>query len=280
MAKTKLTVEQNLSLKGLNLEQKLEKLRTWRKNQEVSREAFEHFSNLWINRESKKLQGDNRTLRRSPRENFIRCRTVIEGQLEELINRLRSNLNRYIADRSEAAISIKESDYAEFERLVRKYFTLYPSKISRLLALGLRYPDSTRRLNKFCFEWIKYIECLNIEGRRGWINKSLHHLKDYYNDSLFWTLLWEDDFVPMDAIRLMIIKGQGQKEEYQMDPRFDKYFLRDLLPLIEAQRDKEIERLKWAQTRDDRDEQNQVPRKIRRLEAFNTLVECIIHYIN
>ncbi len=261
--KPKLNNEQNLSLKGLNLQQKLEKLKSWYKSKEVSKEAFEYFSNFWINRESKKLQS-NSPLRRMPRENFERrSRTVAEGQVQMLIDRLRGYINAYIANRSSSAVALTESEYAEFESYVTKYFSMYPAKIGRLLTIGLKYPDSSKRINNFCVDWIQ-----NSFRRVG---------KDYYSDPHFWGLLWEDgNFVPLDAIRLMLAKDE--KGVYQIDKRFDERNIKILLPYIEAQRDKEIERLKWAQTRDDSHESNQVPRKIRRLEAFNTLIDAAERY--
>ena len=88
--------------------------------------------------------------------------------------------------------------------------------------------------------------------------------------------MWEDgNFVPMDAIRLMLKIENGK---YVINSRFEKALIKTLIPYITSQRDKEIERLKWAQTRDDCNEDRQIPRKLRRLSAFNTLLKAAEEY--
>ena len=260
----KLSQEQNLALRGMSLQQKLEKLYKWFKANEIPKEAFEYFSNAWINKQSKKEQ-DLLALRSTPKENFMRMgpRSIVEGELQVFLDKLRSNVTAYITNRDASIADLTEEDRTKFGNYIRKYCTIYPDKISRLLIIGLRYPDNRKKINKFCVDWIK--------------GQSLPFGKDYYYDHHFWGLLWEDgDFVPLDAIRLM---GEREGEEFVIDSRFEKTFIKTLMPYFVAQRDKEVTRLKLAQMRDDRDHDTQVARKLKRLNAFNILIAAAEKYI-
>lgn len=261
--KPKLTQEQNLALQGLNLQQKLEQLYKWFKRKEISKEAFEYFSNAWINKQSKK-EKDLLALRSTPKENFVRMgpRAIVEGEIQAFLEKLRGNVRAYITNRNATVSNLTTSELEKFKNYVRKYCTIYPDKISRLLIVGLRYPDSTKQINKFCMEWIR--------------SESLAYGKNYFFDKHFWGLLWEDgDLVPLDAIRLM---GTKKDDTFFIDERFEKTFIKTLMPYFEAQRDKEVMRLKVAQMRDDRDHDTQVARKLKRLNAFNILISAAEKY--
>lgn len=258
----KMTMEQNKQLQGKELQQKLEQLRSWFKNQQISKEAFEYYSNKWIDKESRKVYSSN-PLSRTAKENFIRPKLRhYEALIQVFIDKLRANLNSYIANRSADDIQLSEDEFQTFIKYVHEYYCMYPAKIGRLLTVGLRYPDKSKKLNTFCCDWISY---------------GIREIgKDYYTDSHFWGLLWEDgNFVPMDAIRLMLKIENGK---YVINNRFKPALIKELIPFITAQRNKEIERLKWAQTRDDCNEERQIPRKLRRLSAFNTLLDAAEEY--
>jgi hypothetical protein len=100
----------------------------------------------------------------------------------------------------------------------------------------------------------------------------------YYNDDAFWLLLWEDgNLVPLDAVRLMI---KNDNDNIVINNVFDKRLISNLIPLIEIQRDKEINRLMWAQSLDNNSQrEKEVARKTRRLEAFNTLLKAANEYV-
>lgn len=261
--KPKLTAEQNMQLKGLDLTQKLKLLYQWHKSQQISRKAFEHFSNAWINKDSKK-ESSLSALRVSPKENFDRDvpRSAVEGEIQSLLERLRGYIKEYICNRNKLICELSEQDFAKFRKYVTTYFAVYPDKIARLLIIGLRYPDPAKRINQFCSEWIA--------------KDSLKLHKDYLADHHFWGLLWEDgNLVPLDAIRLMLVKEGNQ---YRINERFEESFIKILIPYITAQRDKEVTRLKWAQMRDDKDHDQQVARKTKRLTAFNILLDAAERY--
>ncbi len=260
MAKPKLTYEQNISLKGLSLEEKLNLLHEWKKNEEIDQPAFEHFSNLWIKKESKKIINANAPLRRRVNETLERsnfcCRTVREGQMQVFIDKLRGKINDYIANRSnEAQLTDKERNL--FYKYVKENVHSYRLLVNQMLILGLRYPD--KELNSFCSNFVQ-------ENKKG----------PYFTDYHFWGTLWEDpDFVPLDAIRLMLVKKEDGRH---IDNLFAPSFIQSIIPLIEAQRNKEVERLKFAQMLEGKERETQVKRKMERLNAFNILLKAAEEY--
>ncbi len=256
--KIKLTKDQYLQLQGLDLQQKLDLLHDWKKSGEVSVQQFNYFSNLWISRETKRVMDIKNPLRKSKDENrpSSSMRTVIEGDIELFYNRLQGKLNYYLANRT--AIGLSENELELFKTYTSKY-RLYKSLINNLLVIGLRFPD--KNLNKYCEEFIRE-----------------HKMHKDYNDAHFWSSLWADsNLVPMDAIRLMLTKSN---DGYQINPIFDKGLIGLLVPMFEVQRDKEVQRLKWAQgLESDTEREKELARKTRRLNAFNILLQAAQGYI-
>lgn len=254
--KPKLTTAQNLQLKDLSLQEKLNLLHDWKKRGEITPQAFEHFSNLWIRKESKKAIQEKNALRRRPDENLEKPlrsagKLAIECDMNNLISRLRRNLNLYISERTTQICQLSALDKEQFKKFVSEYSRACRAAVNRLLILGLRYPD--KELNQFCSNFIQD-------------NKKNPPYIDYY----FWGMLWEDeDFVPLDAVRLMLVK---KEDMYEIDPCFDAAFIRNVFPLFEAQRDKEALRLAQAQMLEGKERERQVSRKMHRLNAFNALI--------
>ena len=261
-ARPKLTTAQNLQLKGLSLQEKLNLLHDWKKRGEITPRAFEHFSNRWIRKESKKAIQEKNVLRRLPSENLERPmrfsgKLAVECDINNLISKLRHNLNLYISERSLQVFKLSDQDRAQFKEYVIEYLRSCRILINRLVIIGLRYPD--KELNQFCVGFIRDY-------------KKNPPFVDYY----FWGMLWEDeDFVPLDAIRVMVIKKDNQ---YDIDPIFEKGFIKSIIPLMEAQRDKEAIRLAQAQMLEGRERERQIARKMHRLNAFNTLIEAAQRY--
>lgn len=254
MAKEKLTTAQNIALKGLSLEEKLNLLNNWREANEISQSQFNFFSNLWISRESKKVMNTKRPLKKMAGENKLHCpKTIIEVEARQFLSLLQNRLNNYLAKRGDLP-SLSENEQQQLERFLISPNTKEIKK--QLLVIGLRYPD--KRLNSTCQKYIATQKSLFI-------------------DNAFWVLLWSDgNLVPMDAIRLML-KKKG--EEYVIDPVFEKQIIYILIPLIELQRNKEITRLKWAQSLRGEEREREVARKTRRLNAFNILLQAANKYV-
>lgn len=259
---TNLTTAQNLALKGLNLQEKLDLLHKWKVQGEISQEAFNHLSNKWINKETRKIMGLKNPLAKSTNENAERrlssTRSIVEGEMQVFLDALRNKLNSYLTVRNKDAYRLSSSELEKF----RTYLFTYPcyrSKINRLLIVGLRFPD--KRLNELC---ATFIQC--------------NRKNTCYQDFTFWGMLWEDgNLVPLDAVRLMLVQKDNG---YSIDSYFDPLLIRNLIPLIEVQRDKEIQRLKWAQSLEGNERETEVARKTRRLEAFNILLDAAAKYTN
>lgn len=256
----KLTKEQNMALRNLNLQEKLDQLHRWKKRGEITQETFNFLSNKWINKETKKVMGIKNPLAKRTNENaeqkLSSNRALVEGQMMSFLNIMRNKLNSYIANRCTESCLLTDT---EFEKL-KKYLFSYPcyrSKINRLLIVGLRFPD--KRVTELCAEFIE-------------VNRK----HSPYQDFVFWGMLWEDgNLVPMDAVRLMLLKNG---DNYQIDSCFDPALIRNLIPSIEVQRDKEIQRLKWAQSLEGKEREKEIARKTRRLEAFNILLDAAAEY--
>lgn len=261
MAKPKLTTAQNMQLKELSLQQKLDLLHQWKKNGEISPEAFEHFSNLWIKKESRKLIDEKTALRRRQNENFElpRSKMAVESEINGFIGRLRQKLVLYISQRDKLSSCLSPQETQLFKKYAEEYFRSCRRAVNELLILGLRYPD--KEINRFSVEFVRK-------------NKKEAFFVDYF----FWGSIWEDpDFVPLDAVRLMLKK---ENDRYQIDNCFAFTFIQSILPLMEAQRDKEVLRLAQAQMLEGREREQQVARKMHRISAFNTLIEAAKEYCN
>ena len=258
MAKEKLNQAQNIALKGLNLEEKLNLLHEWKKKKEITQSQFNFFSNHWISRESKKIIDTTSPLRKTQTENKTKIMvSVEEAAAEKLLNKLQRQINAYLADRG-PALQLETAELATIKRYLQDSSISIGTK-NRLIIIGLRYPD--KRLNEICNKHIS--------------EKKKHPYKRA--NTSFWMLLWEDNnLVPMDAIRLMLKKEEGK---YMIDPFFSTELIRLLVPMIEIQRDKEITRLKWAQSLEGHDREREVARKTRRLNAFNILLQAAHEYI-
>lgn len=263
MAKNeKLSPDQNIALKGLNLEEKLHKLNQWLANGLVSREAFNRFSNLWIKRETRKMLGVK--LEITPKRSI--CKAVIEGEIENFLNYLRSNLNFYLSVRDKEMVKISDKDLATFTKYLSEHFH-YRWLIDQLLVIGWRYPD--KRLNVICDEYIKE-KRINYPERLPWI------IDRPSIDRNFWKLVWSDDnLVPLDAIWAML---EHKNNSYKLAPAFRSSIV-ELMSLIKIQRLKEEQRLELARSLPQKQRESQISRCKKRLEAFELLIKASAEYM-
>jgi hypothetical protein len=227
----KLTADQNRSLEGLTLQEKLQKLIEWRVAGLATQEQLNYYSNFWITRESKKKFNTEPKI--SPK-----ARTVVELEMNRLIDDLRQKLSAYIGERKLFEVKVSDEKKAEIRKYLNQYG--YLPKINNLLILGLRYPD--KELNHICAEYIK-----------------MHKL----GLGSLWLDLWRDDLVPADAVRLMM---DGDKISSEFSPSL----VSRLLPLMKVQQEKEVIRLVWAESSDD----GSTARKEARIAEFNKLIKA------
>jgi len=229
----KLTAKQYKSLQGLTLQQRLAKLKSWYETEAITEEQLRYFSNRLIRKEHRCSSPSNE----GPR----RYKTVLEGEIHQLNDELQHNIKHYVAFRNEKDVALKPEKLEKIKGILSEYRPL--TVLDEFLIIAMRYPD--KRLNKMAVEYV-----------RIWRMES----------QAFWARLWNDEnLVPMDAVRLMMQEGKIKE-------CFSRKTLFHLLPLIEAQRDKEIQRLEWAEavgfvvT---------ASRRNKRLEAFNDLIIAI-----
>ena len=254
MKEKKLSTEQNLALQGLSLQEKLNLLYDWKKKGEITQQQFNYFSNRWITRDGKKTMEVPNVLRRDPYENRVTGRTVIEIEMEQFLNQLQGKLNQYLIQRT--PMPLTEDEKRAYARYLSQYGYLKPLA-NQLLVLGLRYPD--KELNTLAEAQIK-------------ARKKNPILTDNY----FWCLLWADNLVPMDAVRLMLKKNNNV---YEIDDCFSKELIQELLPLMVQQRDKELTRLKWAQSLEGKEREREVVRKSKRAASFNILIDAAERFV-
>jgi hypothetical protein len=250
--KCKLTRNQNELLgKTKDLREKFSLLEQWLRQGEISTELYNSTVNKLINRSMKDAKPsfdlDDRT----------GYGLAIEAQIQELIDRLRANLNLFLSKRDKEQAKISLSDMVLFKKYINEYPHLR-SKVNRLLIVGLRYPD--KELNSVCEEYI-------LQHRL--IEKIKHA------DCSFWLLLWEDgNLVPLNAVRLMTVKTETGG--YALSPCFNKFLIAELIPSVQFQRDKEKLRLEWAMGLSDPTKRAlEVKRKQKRLNAF----ECLLNLL-
>jgi hypothetical protein len=251
MAKEKLNRKQNEHLGRItDLNEKFDLLEQWLKDEQISQELYNSTINKLINRAMKNAKPsfdlDDRT----------DYRLVIEAEIQELIDRLRTKLNLFLSNRDKEKAKISSSDMELYKHYV-ECFPQLKSKVNRLLIIGLRYPDI--KINKLAEEYVlKYKFCEQIK----------------FTDMAFWLMLWEDgNLVPMNAVRLMLVKTENS---YKLNHCFNSYLIKELLPLVKFQRDKEIIRLRWAQSlKNPEKKKTEIERKQKRLDAFNCLLEIL-----
>lgn len=253
MAKERFSRQQNDDLKNAStLEEKFELLNEWKEKGEISATLFNEKTNELINKAMRKVKPASIDFS----DGGIH-KTIIEGQIQAFIDKLRNKINKYLSHRDKRSVQMDEKDIETFQNYLFSYGHLR-SKVNRLLIIGLRYPDY--RLNQISEEYIK---------------KNKMFPEQRWADSAFWLLLWEDgNLVPINAVRLMIVdNGKG---EFELNPCFNKHLVLELMPLVEFQRNKEKFRLEWAKKlRNLEQRKAEVERKQKRLDFFNCLLEVM-----
>jgi hypothetical protein len=206
------------------LNEKFSLLESWLNNGEITSSQYNFCVNKIINRAMKSVKPSIDV------NDKAFYRTDTEAKLQAFLDLLRKQLNRWLESRSNLDARLLPGQL----NLFKFYMDEYPyikSKINRLLIVGLRYPD--KEFNKVAEEYVLKMK----------IYEPINHA-----DYAFWLMLWEDgNLVPLNAIRLMLNKTV---DGYDLKPcfKYDARLMKELKPLIEFQRDKEIVRLQWAQS--------------------------------
>jgi hypothetical protein len=242
MKKEKLAPKMQMQLKGLSLEEKVVQAQAWHADGLISRALLEELTNRWHTKASKKALG-------CQVENSLPTRTCVQGEMRSFTNLLKSRLNKWLSDRV-SDVRLSADEIVEFQKYLKLTY-IHRNEVNTMVIIGLRYPDA--RLNELCEEFIEA------------------HRKNRNSDFDFWMAVWSDaHIVPMNAVRLMTNKTG------QIEPCFDRDLIKLLIPKIKQQRDKEAQRLEWAESLNDA---KSIARKQRRLQSFNALLNNACRYI-
>ena len=258
MAKEKFSREQNEALGKIKyLPAKFSLLGQWLEKKEISPSLYNITINRMIN---KAVRSTKPTVEITEK---IGCRCTVESDIQILTDKLRSNLNNYLAHRNKDEVKIADKDVLLFANYAEQLSYLR-NKVDRMLIVGLRYPDE--KLNKIAENIIL----------RHKVNRKIQ-----YVDATFWLLLWSDDnFVPLNAVRLMLDKtddGDG----VELATCFSRSLIKDLIPLIEFQKKKEELWFLWARSLKKGEwHKKEVDRALKRIIWFNQLLKVAKEKLN
>lgn len=231
----KLNTDQNRTLGGCTtLDEKLSLLATWRRTNEIDIYQYRWFTNKWINRYKKEIL--------SP--------TPVQHQDIEL-TRMNNELRQKIAFRVLLpALYLESPSKAKFTKCLETG-SAYRHQENELLALALRCPHEN--LAEIAGE---YVAAHRIKKLPIGASHSL------------WRTVWNDEYVPMDAIRIMMPQTEAE-ETSVLKNCFGKVFLSELYPLVKLHKEREIFRRDAALSR----EETALAEK--RIRAFDKLLEKI-----
>lgn len=228
-----MNTDQNRTLGGCTtLDEKLRLLATWRRTNEINIYQYRWFTNKWINRYKKEIL--------SP--------TPVQHQDIEL-TRMNNELRQKIAFRVLfPTLYLDSPSKAKFTKCLE---TAYRHQENELLALALRCPHEN--LAEIAGE---YVAAHRVKKLPIGASHSL------------WRTVWNDEYVPMDAIRIMMPPTEAE-ETSVLKNCFGKVFLSELYPLVKVHKEREVFRRDTALSY----EETALAEK--RIRAFDKLLEKI-----
>ncbi|MDD7313074.1 MAG: hypothetical protein PUH03_01785 [bacterium] len=211
----KLNTDQNRTLGGCTtLDEKLSLLATWRRTNEINIYQYRWFTNKWINRYKKEIL--------SP--------TPVQHQDIEL-TRMNNELRQKIAFRVLfPTLYLDSPSKAKFTKCLETG-SAYRHQENELLALALRCPHEN--LAEIAGE---YVAAHRVKKLPMGASHSL------------WRTVWNDEYVPMDAIRIMMPQTD---ETSILTNCFGKVFLSELYPLVKVHKEREVFRRDAALSREE-----------------------------
>ncbi len=182
---------------------------------------------------------------------------AVKKEMMDLWNYIYNRRHEYLIHRNLEQAALSEEEIEKFKEFILRYEGIpgFSLETENLLIDGLKYPEKDHNLAKFCFE---YLEKRYEAGAEPSVS--------------MWIQLWNRDFVPLDAIRLMI-KHEGDTGRHAPVEAF-----REMMPLlvnkIRKHLKKEEERLALARKLEMQDPErtSQAGRRARRLYYFQTLL--------
>ncbi len=229
----------------------------WRKNnpEKAAERDQKRAKALEVNgvaEEKEQIEEENLLFSEQPRAE------VAVEEYRKKIKALRDEINakrrQYVCDRDLEASRLDDESKQSFKYFVTRGYDspnqTIAAVVGALLIEGLRYPD--RQLNDFSYKFLREKE--TASQNISWS---------------FWVNLWDRDFVPLDAVRLML-----EMEDGHFKP-LDRF--KELVHVISAKMvrhlEQEYRRLEWAQALEDEVvRRKEVARKSRRIFYFQALL--------
>ena len=195
-----MNTDQNRTLGGCTtLDEKLSLLATWRRTNEIDIYQYRWFTNKWINRYKKEIL--------SP--------TPVQHQDIEL-TRMNNELRQKIAFRVLfPTLYLDSPSKAKFTKCLEKSSS-YKKQKDELLSLAMRCPHEN--LAETAGEYV-------AKNRMQKLPIGVSHS--------LWRAVWNDEYVPMDAVRLMMAHDV-------LASCFGKDFLLELYPLVKLHKEREV----------------------------------------
>lgn len=228
-----MNTDQNRTLGGCTtLDEKLSLLATWRRTNEIDIYQYRWFTNKWINRYKKEM------LTPTP----IQHQDIV---LTRMNNELRQKITLRVLF---PTLYLDSPSKAKFTKCLETG-SAYRHQENELLALALRCPHEN--LAEIAGE---YVAAHRVKKLPIGASHSL------------WRTVWNDEYVPMDAIRIMIPQTD---ETSVLKNCFGKVFLSELYPLVKVHKEREVFRRDAALSR----EETALAEK--RIRAFDKLLKTI-----
>ncbi len=205
-----------------------------------------------LQQEKEDFEQENLVLSEPPKEEL----SVEEyrKRIHALWEDVRQKREQYVKERVLADTVLTEEQKRDFRYFVTNNYDIENQVLaavtSALLVEGLRYPD--KELNDFSFNFLREKE--SAENDISWS---------------FWIQVWDQEFVPLDAVRLMLDIDDGK---FRALDRF-----RGLVDIISSKilrhLDQEYHRLEWSRSLEDPNiRTREVGRKCRRIFYFQVLL--------
>lgn len=232
-----MNTDQNRTLGGCTtLDEKLSLLATWRRTNEIDIYQYRWFTNKWINRYKKEIL--------SP--------TPVQHQ-DIVLTRMNNELRQKITLRVLfPTLYLDSPSKAKFTKCLETG-SAYRHQENELLALALRCPHEN--LAEIARE---YVAAHRVRKLPIGASHSL------------WRTVWNDEYVPMDAIRIMMPQTD---ETSTLKNCFGKVFLSELYPLVKVHKEREVFRRDAALSRE---ETALAEKRIRAFDKLLTKTEEIL----
>ena len=225
----KLNTNQNRTLGGCTtLDEKLSLLATWRRTNEIDIYQYRWFTNKWINRYKKEILSPTPVQHQDP-------------ELTKMDTELRQKITLRVLF---PKLYLDSPSKAKFTKCLETG-SAYRHQENELLALALRCPHEN--LAEIAGEYV-------AKNRMQKLPIGVSHA--------LWRAVWNDEYVPMDAVRLMMAHDV-------LASCFGKDFLLELYPLVKLHKEREVFRRDAALSY----EETALAEK--RIRAFDKLLEKI-----